>query len=133
VGNGPGLKPPFQGYGSNESVVVDTAGGVLTEDILEAAMNAALANFGKPDPNNFIFMGSFTTSYAPNPQYEGTPWRDKDRLTKREHAVAKLHTTLKKLGALRGVDEQAFEEIQKKSIKRLKQAKWAQKKVQSSP
>lgn len=116
------------------SVTINSQPSVLSVDALEKAAIQAAASFGTPTqmflPQAAIrpFLKMMGSTWLPNPQYAGTPWADRDRLTKREHAVAKLHTTLKKLGALKGVDEQAFEEIKNKSVKRLKRAKWAQKK-----
>ena len=137
MGDGPGIDDEEEDLFFGPSVTVNSQPGVLTVDMLEKAAQAAAANFGTPTqmyfPPNLLrplmSMSGWTTStWSPNPQYAGTPWADRDRLTKREHAVAKLHTALKKLGALKGVDEQAFEEIKNKSVKRLKRAKWAQKK-----
>lgn len=111
----------------------------LSVDDLNKATAAAMANFGSPTqiflpPQAFFMMSAL--KWQAHPEYDGTPWADKDRLTKREHAVAKLHIFLYKLKTLRNTDETAFQEIYKQSIKRLKRAKWAQygqPKVESSP
>lgn len=81
----------------------------------------AITSFGRP---NFIYIGNATPWHA-HPEYAGTPWADKDRLSKREHAVAKIHTLLFKLGALKNISEEEFFDIHKLCIKRLKRAKWA--------
>ena len=60
-----------------------------------------------------------------NPEYRGTPWVSMARMTKREHAVAGLHTTLFKLGVFKKLSEDNMEEIKQITIKRLKKAKWA--------
>ena len=100
--------------------------GVLTVEMIEEAAEKSLANFGRPS-NPIIFMppGFFMPSWEQHPEYNGTPWATQDRLTKREHMVAKLHTTLKKLGVLKNISEEEFQEIRNKTVKRLKRAKWA--------
>jgi hypothetical protein len=100
--------------------------GALTLEMLEEAAEKALANFGRPDPVVFMPPSFFLPNWEQHPEYHGTPWAQKDRLTKREHAVAKLHTTLKKLGVLKKVSEEEFQDIRNKTVKRLKRAKWAQ-------
>lgn len=128
-------KPPnFKGYGSDESVVFDaSSSSILTEQMLEDAVTSAAANFGSAQ--QFIFPASmmkqtmsafYGSPWYPNPEYVGTPWADKVRLTKRERKIARLHKVLKDLGVLKKIDEPSFEEIKDKSVKRLKRAAWAQ-------
>lgn len=134
MGNGPGLGK----YGSKNSISIDieTRGlqddidsNVLTLDMLEKAAAKAMANFGAPSQIIFpaSMYGAFITPFETYPEYRGTPWAFSSKLfSKREKVVAGLHTTLKKLGALRTVDDKAFEAIRYKSIMRLRLAKWAQ-------
>ena len=117
MGNGPGV-----------------IGGVLTLKDIEDAAEAALKNFGKPDNiffppgllKNIRGLSGSGSWYSPqHPEYTGTPWAHRDRLTKRERAVAKVHTFLKKLGALKHIKEEEFETIKDLSVRRLKRADWA--------
>jgi hypothetical protein len=48
-----------------------------------------------------------------------------DRLSKHQHSVAKIHTILKKLGVLKNISEEEFQDIRNKTVKQLKLAKWA--------
>lgn len=110
MGNGQGLK-------SDE--------GVLTLEMLEEAAQKMMNNFGKPT-NPIIFMPPVGfAGWEQHPQYHGTPWAMKDRLSKREHKLASLHVFLKKLNILKNMTDEEFEEVYKKSIKRLKRSKWA--------
>ena len=59
------------------------------------------------------------------PEYSGTPWADTTRLSKREKAVAGLHTTLNKLNVFSKFAQGDFEFVHSMSIRRLKRAKWA--------
>ena len=88
-------------------------GSRLDEDDLIRAYNVALANMGSMAS---MFFGPI------NPQYSPTPWKDY-KLTKRETALAKLHTVVAKLVK---IDDESWEHIVKKSTTRLKRAKWAQ-------
>ena len=108
--------------------------GVLTEEMIEEAAQKALANFGKAD--SLLFPPGLLKSirglkgsgnwYTPQyPEYSGTPWAHRDHLNKREHTIARLHTFLKKLGALKHIKEEEFESIKDLSVKRLKRANWA--------
>jgi hypothetical protein len=110
VGNGPRIVEP----------------GVLTVEMIEEAAEKALANFGRPS-NPIIFMppGFFMPSWEQHPEYRGTPWAMADRLTKNQHTVAKVHTILKKLGVLKNISEEEFQDIRNKTVKQLKLAKWA--------
>ena len=139
MGNGSGVK-------GDDADISDLFGvniaDPLSADDIEKAAATAIASFGSPTqiylPQNMIkpFFMMSGIKYSAHPQYEGTPWAERDRLTKREHAVAKLHVFLYKLKALRNTDEAAFEDIKNLTVKRLKRARWAQytqKKVQSSP
>lgn len=105
----------------------DLQGGVLTEECLENLVMQTQASFGAPNqifmPPQFFMMSGFI--FEVNPQYHGTPWATTTRMTKREHAVAGLHTTLFKLGLFKKLSEDNMEEIKQITIKRLKKAKWA--------
>ena len=105
----------------------------LTADMIEAASLKVLANFGAPTT---FYWGGAGYRLIVNPQYETLPWAYVSRLSKREHAVAKLHTFLFKLDTIKNIDKDHMEEIKSKTIKRLKKARWARyqqkKKVQSS-
>lgn len=110
--------------GNGSRIIVDIESSSLTQDDLEKAAQVALNNFGR-NPIIMIPAGMITTMpWQAHPQYAETPWAHKDRLTKREHAVAKLHTILTKLKVL-SFKEEEFYEIRKLSIKRLKRARWA--------
>lgn len=101
-------------------------GQALSQDMLEAAAAKASSGAGK---SSVIYMGSpFIISnmgWSQHPEYNGTPWAYRDRLTKREHAFAKLHTFLYKFKVLKNLSEDDHEQIKNISIKRLKRAKWA--------
>lgn len=132
MGNGSGLKKdndPNSVVGSyGDPVTIDTSGGAFTQDMLEAAAQASVNNF-RMLRNPIIFMPPqyFTSAmFEVNPQYSGTPWAIRDRLTKREHQVAAVHTFLKKLKVLKNLSDEDMYAIKKLSIKRLKRAKWAQ-------
>lgn len=139
MGNGPRLKKcddPNSVVGSyGDPFTVDMVGDVLTPDILEAAIQASLNNFCKLPPNPIIFMplpAFFSSGWEVNPQYSGTPWSTRDRLSKREHKVAAVHTLLKKLKVLKSLSDEELIDIKDLAVKRLKRAKWArynQKKV----
>jgi hypothetical protein len=126
----------FDGFGSDKTTVINT-GTVLTEELIEQAAADMIANSGKSIPHMMIpnSWGSLY-KFMENPQYEGLPWAVTTRLTKREHAVAKLHMFLFNLEVLKNLDITELEYIRNKSIKTLKKAKWARyqmkKKVQSS-
>jgi hypothetical protein len=96
----------------------------ITEDMLVEASAKALANFGKPS----IMMGmgtTYTFNMLLNPEYSGTDWAYIKRPTRRERAVAGLHTTLEKLSTLKNISENDKIKIVNTSIKRLTLAKWA--------
>lgn len=118
------------GNGSR-GVILDKEISTLDIDTISKAIDASLANFGQPTNmlvNHQMLSGYFNISaptWYPNPEYSGTPWAVRFRLTKRDHVVAKLHTTLHKLKVLRKLSEQDMEDIVLKSVKRLKRAKWA--------
>lgn len=98
--------------------------GLITIDI--ETSNICGEVYASPVKNPLIFMGGGLMSrWIPNPEFAGTPWEDTSRMTKREVAVAKLHTFLAKLDVLK-LDEVEFEKLRLKSIKRLRRAKWAQ-------
>jgi hypothetical protein len=130
MGNGPGIK--------DKTLLFDIeTGGIddfihpstppLSLDQLEKAAQVAMSNFGMPTqimvPPKFFMMSGIV--FEVNPEYRGTPWASTARMTKREHAVAGLHTTLKKLGVFKKLSEDNLEEIKNKSIRRLKRARWA--------
>ena len=105
-------------------------GKSLSLEDLEDMVKKASGNFGMPSS---LFMPQsslssfFNINFDTHPQFAGTPWAfAKTRLSKRELVVAGLHTTLSKLGALKGIEDNEFVEIRNLSIKRLKRAKWAQ-------
>lgn len=133
MGNGSGLKKnndpnSVVGY-YGDPVTIDLNGGTLTEDDLEKAVQASLSNFGRAPTNPIIFMppGFFTSSsFETHPEYSGTPWSTRDRLTKREHKVAAVHTLLKKLKVLKSLSDEDLIGIKDLAVKRLKRAKWAQ-------
>ena len=113
MGNGPGVNS-----------------GVLTIEMIEEAAERALANFGKPNnPITFMPPGAFWTVWEQHPEYRGTPWAHRGRLNKGEHMVAKLHTFLKKLDALKNIKDEEFEIIKDLSVKQLKRAKWASMRI----
>lgn len=138
MGNGPRLKPPGIVFDTETSGKTIVSGSPLTEDDLEKMVASVTASFGKANqifmaPNVFMSMGGGWEQY---PEYSGTPWANTSKMTKREKAVAGLHTTLNKIEALKKLSSQDWENIRYASIRRLKRAKWAryqQKKVQSSP
>lgn len=129
MGNGSRLKPdPNSVVGSyGDPVTIDLGGGMLTEDDLEKVVQASLNNFGRPS-NPLIFMppAFFSGGWETHPEYRGTPWSTKDRLTKREHKVAAVHTLLKKLKVLKSLSDEDLVDIKNLTVKRLKRAKWAQ-------
>jgi hypothetical protein len=93
---------------------------VLSEKDLEDMVSQSLANFGKPTiltPMNMSHMG-----WYPNPEYSGTSWEDQYRMSKREHAFARLHVFLWKLKVL---PNEGNRELHQLAVKRLKRAKWA--------
>lgn len=117
MGNGQGLK------GKTIAFDIETSGlaGELTIEMIEDAAIKSMANFGR-NPIIMIPPGMITTmDWHTFPQYAGTPWSQTPGLTKREKAVAGLHTTLAKLDVVE-IDHKMFI----KTKKRLKRAKWAQ-------
>lgn len=139
MGNGPGLKTKtYEEILQNmtESVVASTgiddiADGTAFAAILEAAAQSAANSFGRPNhimmsPQNF---GAFASAFGGghgviwHPEYTGTGWENKWRLTKRERKMAQLHVFLKKLRVL--PDETVNAEIKETAVKRLKRARWA--------
>ncbi len=131
MGNGPRLKKEtdpnsvVESYG--DPYTIDMTGGVLTEEMLEQAAQASLNNFGRPS-NPIIFMppAFFSGGWETHPEYRGTPWSTRDRLSKREHKVAAVHTLLKKLKVLKNLSDEDLINIKDLAVKRLKRAKWAQ-------
>ena len=119
MGNGSGLKP--------KTTIIDVEQPSLTPDVISNAAQAALSNFGAPTqifmPTQFFMMSGIFVEV--NPEYRGTPWASIARMTKREHAIAGLHTTLFKLGVFKKLSEDNIEGIKQITIKRLKKAKWA--------
>lgn len=119
MGNGPGLKP--------NTISVDIETSSLDPQAIQNAAAKAAASFGTPSqiflPPQFFMMSGLV--FDVNPQYRGTPWAYTSRMTKREHAVAGLHTTLFKLGVFKKLSEDNLEEIKVSTIKRLKRVKWA--------
>jgi len=107
----------------------DIEDGSVLQTLIEAAAQSAASNFGKPShimmsPQNMgAFMGTFS-NITFNPEFEGTGWDNKWRLTKRERKFAQVHVFLKKLRVLPNDD--AFNtEIKDLAVKRLKRARWA--------
>lgn len=101
----------------------------ITEDDLEQMVAQAAASFGQA---NTLLMGHQQMIQMMNAlnihrysEFKGTPWSNKDRLTKREYKVAQIHTFLTKIKVLKFNDDE-WEEIRFKTVKRLKRAKWAQ-------
>lgn len=120
------------------SVDIETT-GLSLKDIEDAAAKSA-ASFGQasqifaPLQSFFMFQG---TAWAANPQYTGTEWMYYNRITKREHAFAKLQCFLLKFGLQKHLeDDDARRADANLAAKRLKRAKWARyqkAKVQSTP
>lgn len=119
MGNGPGLK--------SKTVSIDIETSPLDPTMIQNAAAKAAASFGAPTqifmPPQFFMMSGLV--FEINPQYHGTPWASTSRMTKREHAVAGLHTTLSKLGVFKKLSEDNLEDIKATTIKRLKKVKWA--------
>lgn len=120
MGNGSGL-------GKTISIDIETSG--LTQDDIENAAAAAIANHGQatqifmPLQSFFMMTGKHILS---QPQYEGTEWQHMYKMTKREHAFAKLQVFLTKIGLqkhLQDDDERRADCYL--AQKRLKRAKWA--------
>lgn len=127
MGNGPGLKEEVVVDLEADDLFIHESTPPLSIDQIQKAAQAALSNFGTApqffmSPQFFMMSG---TVFEMNPQYHGTPWASTSRMTKREHAVAGLHTTLFKLGVFKKLSEDNLEEIKAKTIKRLKRVKWA--------
>lgn len=105
---------------------VDMGGGTLTVDMIENAAIAAASNFGQP---NHIFLPINVLSsmgWSNHPEYEGTEWEHYARITKREHAFAKLQCFLLKFGLQKHLDEPDDRRADAQlATKRLKRAKWA--------
>lgn len=99
----------------------DIADSTLTFADIENAAAKALTNFGMP---GFI-MTPAAFGWHANPQYTGLPWADTSRMTKREHAFAKLHVFLYKSKVIKNLSEEEHETIRNIAIKRLKRAKWS--------
>jgi hypothetical protein len=98
--------------------------GSFLQSTIEAAAQAATANFGQA---NHIFMSpQMMTSmgWHANPEFIGTSWANKDRLSTRERKFAQLHILRWKLRVLPN-DDEFNSDIQTVVIKRLKRAKWA--------
>lgn len=129
MGNGKGLDP--------------LAGLQITEDDLNNMIGSSVTNFGSP--NTILVSPQVAKTFyqrtgfyvQPNPQYNGTEWAYLARLTKREHAIAKLQCFLMKFKLQKHLEDE--EERRKEAyafINKLKTAKWAtykRNKVQSSP
>jgi len=124
VGNGHGLI-----YGSQASIKVNgeevAVSPTLTSEKIEAAALAAANNHGAPAIMFIPISFQMMAIWEAHPEYSGTPWSQYARLTKRETAVAKIHTFLNKLGTL-SFNEEEFNKVCSLSAKRLKRAKWAQ-------
>lgn len=127
--------------GNGKGVIsVDYETSPLSMDDIENAAAKAAANFGHANtmfiPMNpiLIFQG---TAWVANPQYTGTEWMHYNRISKREHAFAKLQCFLLKFGLQKHLeDDDARRADANLAAKRLKRAKWARyqkAKVQSPP
>lgn len=106
--------------------------GALTLDMLEKAALAATKNFGKPQ--QLIFpMGAGTTIFRGallhwdiHPEFAGTGWAAKSRLSKRERAFAHLQVFLIKFGLQKHLQDDNLRKADfEYAEKRLKRAKWA--------
>lgn len=116
--------------------------GVLTEEDVEKAAAMAAQSFGQAGqvfiPAKLAFRPIILNGMAVNwafensPEYSGTPWAKDYRFSKRERMVAQLHTTLHKLEILKGIDHESFDNIHALSVKRLRRAKWAQRRQKRS-
>jgi hypothetical protein len=131
VGNGPRLNIDIE---TDDKIrALDEDGNVLTEQDIEDLTKQAQAAFGQPSqvlmsaPQYSKLLQFFNQSFISeiNPEYRGTPWATMSRLTKREHAVAKVHTFLSKLGVLRYLSEEDMKDVVNRSVKRLKRARWS--------
>lgn len=114
--------------------------GVITQqdvDDLQKALSVSQSNFGSPNRVLFAPLNFQSIYLEINPQYAGTEWAYISRLSRREHAFAKLQSFLLKFNLQKHLeDEDARHSDWRFAIKRLKQAKWARykkNKVQSSP
>jgi len=131
MGNGPRVKP-------TTTIALDIETSGLSINDIENAAIKALSNFGSSNkilisPHALTPLKAFF-GYEEHPEYSGTPWAQYGKLTKRERAVAGLHTFLSDLGVLKKIEQEEFHSIANKATRRLKRAKWAQynrKKVQS--
>lgn len=105
--------------GNGSRLVIDTeTSSLCTTQAIDINMMAAITKLTRP---NILMMPMY---YGPtSPQYSPTPWADMWKLTKRQVAVAKLHTVVAKLIK---IDDETWDEIVDKSTSRLKRAKWAQ-------
>ena len=134
MGNGSGIikNPCDEIFLDTETsgLSVNVNGSVLIPQDIQNAIAKSMANFGASNPIIFspqmmgMSMGT-TFTMTLHPEYLGTPWAEVSRMTKREHAVAKLHTFLSKLKVTKKFQDEDWEEVKNKSIKRLKRAKWA--------
>jgi hypothetical protein len=110
----------------DDDIVIDDSGNTaFTSSDLEDLINRAQADFGRPSqifmsPQTFNAMGQL---WGSSTSFNLTPWENKWRITKREAKFAGLHTTIKKLGMLKG--SQVNVDIYNSAVKRLKRAKWA--------
>ncbi len=121
------------------SVDIETRGiqdqvdsGVLTLDMLEKAAQSAINNFGKPQ--QLIYpMGMGKTIFNSgllhwdiHPEFAGTGWAAKSRLSKRERAFAHLQVFLIKFGLQKHLQNEDERKVDCERVqKRLKRAKWA--------
>lgn len=103
----------------NGSGLVDLTGGVLTVEMIEQAVQASLNNL-RP---HLMYGVPYNIRY---PEFNGTEWCYKYKLTRREKAFAKIQSFLVKMEMLKYLedgDERRADCLY--AQKRLLRAKWA--------
>ena len=122
--------------GNGSGVDDDLIGGAITLDMLKKAVEQSAANFGKP---NQIFINASMINHMGSwenyPEYHGTEWAHYGRMSKREHAFAKLQVFLIKFGLQEHLEDpdarRADSEMASKRLRRSRAYRYQQRKRQN--